>query len=86
MKRTMLLAVLALALVASPALAKDLGDVTCEGQVGARDALVILQVEAGLAEPTACYGQGDANADTRVDAADALVVLQYTGGLIGELG
>ena len=71
------------------------GNVNCDGDVDAVDALFILQYVVGLKQagdqcpppPGALYlPAADVNCDNDVDAVDALFVLQYVVGLRPELG
>lgn len=61
-----------------------LGDFNCDGEVNAIDAVIILQIEAGMAIPLPCTGDADVNHDDELDALDALLILQYSAGLIAE--
>jgi parallel beta-helix repeat protein len=71
------------------------GNVNCDGDVDAVDALFILQYVVGMKQagdqcpppPGALYlPAADVNCDNDVDAVDALFVLQYVVGLRPELG
>ncbi len=57
---------------ASPGLA---GDVNCDGVVDSKDALLILQFEAGSIDSLPCGENGDVNGDGVIDSLDALLVL-----------
>lgn len=59
------------------------GDVNEDGVVDSRDALLILQYDAGLIEEPA---MADLNDDGVVDSRDALLILQYDAGMIESLG
>jgi len=60
------------------------GDVNCDGKVTARDALMVLQVYAGLIDNLPCMKNADVNHDGRVNSLDALFILQYVAGLINH--
>jgi hypothetical protein len=62
-----------------------LGDSNCDGQVSALDALLMLQLDAGMIVSLPCGHAADLNGDSNVDSIDAALVLQYLAGLIPEL-
>ncbi len=57
------------------------GDVDCDGDVDAVDALHILRWVAGLPVSAGCMGKGYVDCDGDLDAVDALMVLRYIAGL-----
>lgn len=57
-----------------------LGDCSCDGSVGVRDAALVLQLDAGLLDALPCAA-GDTNGDGVTDTLDALVILQHAAGL-----
>ena len=61
------------------------GDANCDGLVDSRDALVVLQLSAGLTDVLPCVQNADANGDGQINALDAAVILQYDAGLIHSL-
>lgn len=69
----------------SPAGAAPLGDASCDGQVNAVDATVILQLTAGLIPSLECPENADTDGDGSVGAVDATLVLQLVAGLIPGL-
>jgi len=62
------------------------GDADCGGTVDSIDAMLALQLDAGLIPSVPCPANADVNADARVDSLDALAILQYVAGLVGSLG
>ena len=58
------------------------GDVDCDEDVDTIDAILILQLEAGLIDGLECEKNADVNEDGHVDALDAILVLQIVAGLI----
>jgi hypothetical protein len=56
------------------------GDVNCDDEVTAVDALFILREVAGLGAG-ACAGNGDVNCDGNRTSVDALGVLRYVASL-----
>lgn len=64
--------------VAAPLAAaeSELGDADCDGEVNSIDALLVLQLHAGLTPTLPCPGAGDVNGDGRVDSVDAALILQ----------
>jgi hypothetical protein len=61
------------------------GDVNCDGKVNSRDALMILQLNAGLKNILPCIKNADVNLDGRINALDAFLILQFHAGLINHL-
>jgi hypothetical protein len=61
------------------------GDVDCNQQVSAIDALLILQLSAGLISSLLCEQNGDVNHSGGIDAVDAAIILQYDAGIIHSL-
>jgi hypothetical protein len=61
------------------------GDVNCDQQVNAIDALLILQLDAGIIHSLLCSQNGDVNHSGSTNSVDAAVVLQYVAGLISSL-
>ena len=58
------------------------GDVSCDGKVNSRDALLILQISAGLKNTLPCIKDADVNHDSRINPLDAQLVLQFDAGLL----
>jgi hypothetical protein len=58
------------------------GDVDCDGDVDTIDAVLILQLEAGLLHELPCLKNADVNDDGQVNVLDATLVLQIVAGLI----
>lgn len=62
------------------------GDPTNDGVVNSLDALLILQVNAGLTMlPLPATGAADVDNNGSVGARDASLILQYSAGLIDSL-
>lgn len=61
------------------------GDADCDKSASAIDAVLILQLDAGLVGSLPCQGSPDANRDGNVNSLDAALVLQYAAGLIPTL-
>ena len=59
-----------------------LGDADCNGRVDSRDALLVLQYEAGLLNSLPCQNLADVNRDGRVNSIDAGLIKQIDAGLI----
>jgi hypothetical protein len=57
-------------------------DVNCDGRSTTVDALLVLQLIAGVTPSLSCQDAGDANADGVVNALDAAIILQFDAGLI----
>ncbi len=80
-----MLGVLAVQPWRSPAGAAPLGDASCDSQVNAVDATVILQLTAGLIPSLGCPQNADTDGDGSVGAVDATLILQFVAGLIPGL-
>ncbi len=63
------------------------GDANCDGSANSRDALLVLQVVAGLIErqQVPCIAEADVFPDGGLNSLDALSILQSDAGLIGAL-
>ena len=73
-------------LATAPALAPaPPGDVDCDRNIGAIDALLVLQRVAALLNSLDCEANADVGGTPGVDSVDALLILQYTAGLISSL-
>lgn len=59
------------------------GDVTCDGETNAIDALYVLQFDANLLSTLPCPANGDMSRDGRTNSLDASLILQFAAGLIG---
>ncbi len=59
-----------------------LGDVDCSDHVDSRDALLVLQFEAGFLSSLPCPDLADVNEDGRIDSIDAGLIKQIDAGLI----
>ena len=57
----------------------------CDRKVTSRDALMILQLNAGLKNILPCIKNTDTNGDGAINALDALLVLQYEVGFLDSL-
>ena len=57
------------------------GDCNGDGNVDLADAILALQVLAGIRPSSTVYKEGDVNGDGRIGMAEAIYVLQ---GLAGE--
>jgi len=62
-----------------------LGDANCSDETDAIDAMLVLQLNAGLLGSLSCQQNADVNGDSRVDSIDAMLILQYTAGLLDQL-
>ena len=61
------------------------GDVNCDGRVTSTDALLVLQLEAGLIRRLPCAKNGDLNGDGRINSVDAQFIKKFVAGLLDEL-
>lgn len=62
-----------------------LGDVTCDTQINAVDASVILQLTAGLIQVINCPQNADTDGDGNIGPIDASLILQFVAGLVPSL-
>jgi len=69
----------------TPPPAGVVGDASCDGLVNSVDALLVLQLVAGILEAFSCDADVDVDRDGRVGAIDAALVLQFDAGLIDSL-
>ena len=76
----------ALIIVATPAQAgvQPAGDANCDGVVTSLDAVIVLQVDAGLLDRAPCHIQADASFDGVVNSLDAAIILQREAGLVAR--
>ena len=58
------------------------GDANCDGVVTSLDAVIVLQVDAGLLDRAPCHEQADASFDGLVNSLDAAIILQREAGLL----
>ena len=61
------------------------GDVNCDRKVNSRDALMILQLNAGLKNVLPCIKNADTNCDGAINALDAFLILQHEVGFLNSL-
>ena len=61
------------------------GDASCDGNVNAIDAALILQFSAGLLGALDCQDAADVNGDGEINSIDAALILQFVAGLIDSL-
>ena len=61
------------------------GDVNCDGKVNSRDALMMLQLNAGLKSGLPCIQNADVSQDGRINSRDAALILQFHVGLLRNL-
>lgn len=59
---------------------------SCDGKVTSRDALLILQISAGMKNTLPCLKDADVNGDGRINPLDAQLVLQFVAGFLHFLG
>lgn len=69
----------------APAQANVAGDVNCDGRVTSTDALLVLQLEAGLTRRLPCAKNGDLNGDGEINSVDAQFIKKFVAGLLDEL-
>ncbi len=76
----------ALTFLTTPASAgvQPAGDANCDGFVSSLDAMIVLQVDAGLLERAPCHMQADASFDGVVNSLDAAIILQREAGLLAQ--
>ena len=60
------------------------GDANCDGVVTSLDAVIVLQVDAGLLDRAPCHTQADASFDGVVNSLDAAIILQREAGLLAH--
>jgi hypothetical protein len=58
------------------------GDVDCDEDVDTIDAVLVLQLAAGLIDGLECPKNADLNGDEKIDSLDAAVILQIVAGLV----
>ena len=58
------------------------GDVDCDGDIDAIDAVLVLQYSAALIDGLECLKNADLNEDDSINALDASFILQMAAGLI----
>ncbi|MCH7580511.1 MAG: hypothetical protein IIB22_09735 [Chloroflexi bacterium] len=78
--------VAALIILTAPASAgiQPAGDANCDGVVTSLDAVIVLQVDAGLLDRAPCHIQADASFDGLVNSLDAAIILQREAGLLAH--
>lgn len=69
----------------TPTLVLLAGDVNCDTSATSVDAVLVLQLVAGLVDSVGCPHNADANADGLTNALDATLILQYSAGLLEAL-
>ena len=62
-----------------------IGDVDRNGDVNSIDAMLVLQLSAGLIGTLPQFELQDVNGDGAVDSQDALLILQFVAGLVESL-
>lgn len=62
----------------------QMGDANGDGLIDAKDALVILKADVGLAQEAFIRKAGDCDGIEGIDAKDALIVLKYDVGVVEE--
>jgi len=77
---------LTLGLVGRSAGGVTFGDANCDGRVNSVDALLVLQLDAGLVSSVACPANANVNGDGQTNSLDAALILQYDAGIIHTLG
>ena len=63
----------------------DIGDVDRNGDVNSIDAMLVLQLSAGMIGTLPQFELQDVNGDGAVDSQDALLILQFVAGLVESL-
>jgi hypothetical protein len=61
------------------------GDVNCEGDVTSVDAVLVLQLDAGIIRALRCPANGDVSDDGATNAIDALFIIHYVAGRLPAL-
>ncbi len=69
----------------TPLVSKTCGDVNDDGTLTSIDAMLILQLHAGLVDALRNDESGDVNVDGTLSALDAMLVLQVDAGVL-QLG
>ena len=64
---------------------EHVGDVNCSGAVISTDAVLVLQLDAGLIDSLSCQENADVNRDGAINSIDAALILQLDAGLIDSL-
>ena len=73
-----------LAIAPASAGVQPAGDANCDGVVTSLDAVIVLQVDAGLLDRAPCHTQADASFDGVVNSLDAAIILQREAGLLAH--
>lgn len=62
-----------------------IGDANCDRYVNSIDALLVLQLTAGLISSLPCQQEADADGDGQITAIESTLVLQFAAGLLPSL-